>query len=152
MKRILMAVAICGLMAACGRDKNDGSGTTATVPQNCVANGGVGCSWNDYPQYYQAYPTSNQGYYSGYNAGYGYSYTGSYFGGCSTYGAGIYPAYHSRFGLACVTIPTGYNYSWYTYQYSGYQAYQSCSVNYACPSGISCRYFGSGGYGLCSYN
>lgn len=147
MKKLLLAVLGVAMLVGCGRDSGKNHADAAQIPQNCWQNGGVGCNWPSYPQYYQAYPRYDNGYYYGYN-----NINQSYqsLNGCNQWGQSYYPVFHSSYGLACLFFSPG-NYGYPMYQN---YAYYSCSGGdwSSCPAGTRCSSNFVGEYGVCINN
>ncbi len=120
------AVIMAALMiVACGRDNNQdrqNAGIPQPGPQNpalqntCMINGGVGCSWSQYPGGYSHYNYQN-GFYSGYSPYSGYNN----FGGCQY---GSIPIYDVNWGLACVNVQQPQRFAWNSWNWQQQQHQQ----------------------------
>jgi hypothetical protein len=152
----ILVISFALALSACG---NDGDNTQAQVPgpeygQSCVQNGGYGCSTQQYPQGFYAYPTYPSGQYAGYYMGYAGNNTYTNFSACSAYyGSSYQTFYYSGYGLGCVQMQQSYyqyNYRPYYYTYAGYNAYTYCSPGTACPGGQHCIQCGTNA-GYCGY-
>jgi len=119
------------LVVGCGKD-NDNKQDTATMPANCLNNGGQGCQWSNMPNGFQNYPTNN-GYYSQYSPYSGYQSYNS----CPQ---GTFPIYDQYNGLACAPIQNPYqNYYVAPWGQGGYLMSCNPSIPNACGGGRWCE-------------